>query len=70
MGELTEKMIGDLAEGIAVKTMKKLALGSFDIGFEALENMESKWDAEELSRNILRRWKYLNRENPIPVKCF
>ena len=68
MGELTETMIVDLADEIAVTVMESMALSRFGISHGVLENLKHNSKAGEINQKILRRWAYKNPKDQVPVK--
>ena len=66
---VTNKDIARLAEAISAKNMELIAIKYMGIEWATLENLkrENKEDAQAFSRDIIRKWCYMN-SGPDEVK--
>ena len=61
-GSITNKDIARLAEAISAKNMELIAMKYMGIEWATLENLkrENKEDAQAFSREVIRKWCYMN----------
>ena len=67
---LTEVHIGRLAVGIPVNCVSKIGLTYLGLSHAAVVNIkaDNQGDSEAQSREILRRWAYMNPDNQVQVR--